>query len=75
MITASEFLHEAGKAGFDFYTGVPCSFLTPLINGVLSAPARAVLPAVGDDAAVVTPALRAGHGEPAMIPVRRLDRS
>ena len=38
MITASEFLHEAGKAGFDFYTGVPCSFLTPLINGVLSAP-------------------------------------
>ena len=41
MITASEFLHEAGKAGFDFYTGVPCSFLTPLINGVLFAPGLA----------------------------------
>lgn len=36
MITANAFLTEAGRAGFDFYTGVPCSFLTPLINGVLS---------------------------------------
>src|ERR1700742_4296809 len=36
MITADSFLSEAGRAGFDFYTGVPCSFLTPLINGVLS---------------------------------------
>ena len=36
MITAKEFI-DAGRAhGFDFYTGVPCSFLTPLINGVLS---------------------------------------
>ena len=36
MITASQFI-DAGRArGFDFYTGVPCSFLTPLINGVLS---------------------------------------
>ena len=37
MITADDFLAAAGRAGFDFYTGVPCSFLTPLINGVLSA--------------------------------------
>ncbi|MDR3440866.1 phosphonopyruvate decarboxylase [Telmatospirillum sp.] len=36
MITASEFIAEAGRQGFDFYTGVPCSFLTPLINGVLN---------------------------------------
>jgi phosphonopyruvate decarboxylase len=36
MITAQEFLTAAGRSGFDFYTGVPCSFLTPLINGVLS---------------------------------------
>jgi phosphonopyruvate decarboxylase len=36
MITADRFLREADEAGFDFYTGVPCSFLTPLINGVLS---------------------------------------
>jgi len=36
MITAEAFIAAAGARGFDFYTGVPCSFLTPLINGVLS---------------------------------------
>jgi phosphonopyruvate decarboxylase len=36
MITADEFIRHATGAGFDFYTGVPCSYLTPLINGVLS---------------------------------------
>src|SRR5271169_2180664 len=36
MITADTFIAAAGARGFDFYTGVPCSFLTPLINGVLS---------------------------------------
>lgn len=52
MITASEFLHEAGQAGFDFYTGVPCSFLTPLINGVLSAPGLAYVGAASEGEAV-----------------------
>ncbi|CAN5179395.1 phosphonopyruvate decarboxylase [soil metagenome] len=36
MITAAQFIDAARSRGFDFYTGVPCSFLTPLINGVLS---------------------------------------
>ncbi len=36
MITAGQFIAEASARGFDFYTGVPCSYLTPLINGVLS---------------------------------------
>lgn len=36
MIAAQDFLDAATEAGFDFYTGVPCSYLTPLINGVLS---------------------------------------
>ncbi|HEX7969918.1 MAG TPA: thiamine pyrophosphate-binding protein, partial [Stellaceae bacterium] len=35
LITAGGFIAEAARHGFDFYTGVPCSFLTPLINGVL----------------------------------------
>jgi len=35
MITADDFLQPAARAGFDFYTGVPCSFLTPLINRVI----------------------------------------
>src|SRR3954466_10363992 len=32
MISTSEFLAKARKSGFDFYTGVPCSYLTSLIN-------------------------------------------
>ena len=36
MITTEAFITAAQKRGFDFFTGVPCSYLTPLINGVLS---------------------------------------
>lgn len=36
MITANQFIGEATRQGFDFYTGVPCSFLTSLINGILN---------------------------------------
>jgi phosphonopyruvate decarboxylase len=35
MISADEFLGPARERGFDFYAGVPCSFLTPLINRVI----------------------------------------
>jgi phosphonopyruvate decarboxylase len=37
MIEADAFIAPARAAGFDFYTGVPCSFLTPLINRVIGA--------------------------------------
>ncbi len=36
MIGADEFLAPARQRGFDFYTGVPCSFLTAMINRVIS---------------------------------------
>ena len=36
MIEAGQFIAPAKARGFDFYTGVPCSFLTPLIDGVIS---------------------------------------
>jgi len=36
VIEADTFLRQAKFKGFDFFTGVPCSFLTPLINGVLN---------------------------------------
>ena len=36
MIRADEFLMAAYEQQFDFYTGVPCSFLAPLINRVVS---------------------------------------
>ena len=32
MIAADAFLEPAAASGFDFYAGVPCSFLTPIIN-------------------------------------------
>lgn len=41
MITAQDFIGAAARYGFDFYTGVPCSFLAPLINGVLNEAERA----------------------------------
>ncbi len=34
MLTAGAVLQSAGAAGFSVYAGVPCSFLTPLINRV-----------------------------------------
>jgi len=52
MIQADDFIAEAGRAGFDFYTGVPCSFLTPLINGVLSTPSLAYVGAASEGEAV-----------------------
>lgn len=52
MITATEFIAEASRAGHDFYTGVPCSFLTPLINGVLSSPALTYIGAASEGEAV-----------------------
>tara|TARA_Y100001970_G_scaffold294127_1_gene447202 strand:+ start:46333 stop:47469 length:1137 start_codon:yes stop_codon:yes gene_type:complete len=36
MILADEFFQPARQMGFNFISGVPCSFLTPLINFVLS---------------------------------------
>jgi len=36
VIGADTFLDAAFAQGFDFYSGVPCSLLTPLINGALS---------------------------------------
>jgi phosphonopyruvate decarboxylase len=39
MIDADDFLTPLRARGFDFFTGVPCSFLTPLINKVVGASA------------------------------------
>src|SRR5210317_2076720 len=32
MIEACKFVGPAKRLGFDFWTGVPCSYLTPFIN-------------------------------------------
>lgn len=52
MITADAFIAAAGARGFDFYTGVPCSFLTPLINGVVSDPSLRYVGAASEGEAV-----------------------
>lgn len=35
MIDGEDFIREAERIGIDFYAGVPCSFLTPLMNAVI----------------------------------------
>ncbi|NQV55100.1 MAG: phosphonopyruvate decarboxylase [Rhodospirillales bacterium] len=36
MIEADDFIVPASERGYNFYTGVPCSFLTPFINRTIS---------------------------------------
>ena len=36
MISANFFINLLSKSGFTFFTGVPCSYLTPVINGVIN---------------------------------------
>lgn len=64
MIEASAFLDAAGDAGITFYSGVPCSFLTPLINRALSDRARQYIGAAseGEAVAVAAGAWLAGRG-------------
>jgi phosphonopyruvate decarboxylase len=52
MITAQDFLTPARERGYDFYTGVPCSFLTPLINAVIGAPELGYVGAASEGEAV-----------------------
>ncbi len=52
MIRAEQFLQQAHQRGFDFFTGVPCSFLTPLINRVISDQRTAYIGATSEGEAV-----------------------
>lgn len=63
MIEADSFLRPAREAGFDFYTGVPCSFLTPVINRVISDPETNYVAAAseGEAVAIAAGAWLAGH--------------
>ena len=56
MIEADAFLEPARDRGFSFYTGVPCSFLTPLINRVISGPALSYVGAASEGEAVAVAA-------------------
>ncbi|HEY7140245.1 MAG TPA: phosphonopyruvate decarboxylase [Methylomirabilota bacterium] len=52
MIGADAFLDPARARGFGFYAGVPCSFLTPIINRVISDPALEYVGATSEGEAV-----------------------
>ncbi len=52
MIEAGSFLAAARERGFDFFSGVPCSFLTPLINSAIGDPAIRYLGAASEGEAV-----------------------
>lgn len=64
MIEADEFIAPARARGFDFYAGVPCSFLTPMINRVISDPNLDYIGAAseGEAVAIAAGAWLAGRG-------------
>src|SRR3546814_12675992 len=52
VIKADSFLSAAKARGYDFYTGMPCSFLTPMINRVISDRSTEYVPAASEGEAV-----------------------
>lgn len=52
MIDADAFLDQAAQRGISFYAGVPCSFLTPLINRVANSRTAAYVGAASEGEAV-----------------------
>jgi len=52
VIKADAFLDATAAAGYDFYTGVPCSFLTPMINRVITRDDLTYVPAASEGEAV-----------------------
>lgn len=63
MITADQFIQTAKPYGFQFYTGVPCSYLTPFINAVIDSQALQYVGAAneGDAVAIASGMALAGH--------------
>ena len=52
MITADDFLVARRTRKIDFYTGVPCSFLTPLINRTIGEPSLDYVGAASEGEAI-----------------------
>jgi phosphonopyruvate decarboxylase len=52
MISADDFIEPALTRGFGFYTGVPCSFLTPFINRAIGHPKLDYVAAASEGEAV-----------------------
>ena len=67
-IQASDFIQAACGHGYDFFAGVPCSFIKPLINGVIRSDALTYVGAAseGEVLGITTGAWIAGSGTVAM---------
>jgi phosphonopyruvate decarboxylase len=66
MIEACDFVEAARRHGFDWYAGVPCSFLTPFINYVLQDPSLHYVSMAneGDAVALIAGVALAGSSTP-----------
>lgn len=69
MIEASQFVGSAKRLGFDFWAGVPCSFLTPFINYTIGDDGLTYISSAneGDAVAAATGASLGGHRAVAMM--------
>jgi phosphonopyruvate decarboxylase len=69
MIEAADFVEAGRRQGFDWYAGVPCSFLTPFINYVIDADGLTYVSAAneGDAVAAAAGATIGGRGAVAMM--------
>ncbi len=69
MIEASQFVAPAKRLGFDFWAGVPCSFLTPFINYTIGDTELTYISSAneGDAVAAATGAALGGHRSVAMM--------
>ena len=63
LISADDFIIPAQERGYDFYTGVPCSFLTPFINRTIGSKKTDYVGATseGEAIAIAAGAWLAGH--------------
>ncbi|WP_093117393.1 phosphonopyruvate decarboxylase [Salinihabitans flavidus] len=52
MIDADAFIDGTAQIGINFFSGVPCSFLTPLLNSVISRPGTAYCGATSEGEAM-----------------------
>ena len=69
VIEASQFVGTAKSLGFDFWAGVPCSFLTPFINYTIGDTGLTYISSAneGDAVAAATGAALGGHRSVAMM--------
>ena len=67
MIQAESFIEAARKCGFNRYAGVPCSFLTPLINYVINDETLNYISSANEGDAVATGAGSSVGGQRAVV--------